>query len=151
LGQGVFDSHQTYSTESLIRTRRTLTHSAGVGIFAGLYQKHSWQKVQGLTSEPGMLRQSRDRVFMAPPLPWIEERVATLQEVLERRTEKSALLLRKLLGKIRLEPIKPEVGRPYLRARSQLQTLALLEIEPDAKEGERGLTAPDAGSTSLRW
>jgi len=74
-----------------------------------------------------------------------------LQEVLERQTEKSALLLRKLLGKIRLEPVKPDVGRPYLRARSQLQTLALLEIEPDAKEGERGLTAPDAGSTSLRW
>src|SRR5258708_38438347 len=40
-GCGVFDSHQTYSTESLIRTLRTVTHSAGTGIFAGLYQKQS--------------------------------------------------------------------------------------------------------------
>src|SRR3990172_4599865 len=40
-GHDVVESHQTYSTESLIRTRRTLTHSAGVGILAGLYQKHS--------------------------------------------------------------------------------------------------------------
>ena len=56
---------------------------------------------------------------------------------------------RKLLGKIRLEPIKPDVGRPYLRTSSQLQTLALSKIDLDAKEGERGLTAPDAGSTAL--
>src|SRR5436309_943349 len=44
LGWGVLASHQMYSTESLIRTRRTLTHSAGAGIFAGLYQKHSCAK-----------------------------------------------------------------------------------------------------------
>src|SRR5438067_1975931 len=40
-GQGVFDNHQTYSTESFTRMRRTVTHSAGIGIFAGLNQKHS--------------------------------------------------------------------------------------------------------------
>src|SRR5256885_8040511 len=40
-GHGVFDSHHTYSTESLIRMRRTVTHSAGIGILAGLNQKHS--------------------------------------------------------------------------------------------------------------
>src|SRR5258706_1122615 len=40
-GQGVFENHQTYSTESLTRIRRTVTHSAGIGILAGLYQKHS--------------------------------------------------------------------------------------------------------------
>ena len=111
----------------------------------------SEQKVQGLTSELGMLRQGRDRVFKAPPLPWIEERVATIQEVLERRTEKSALLLRKVLGKIKLEPVKPEVGRPYLLARSKLQSLALYEIDANEKEDEQGAPAPDEGSTSLRW
>src|SRR5215467_1145062 len=41
LGQGVLDSHHTYSTESLTRMRRTVTHSAGIGILAGLNQKHS--------------------------------------------------------------------------------------------------------------
>src|ERR1017187_8707735 len=43
-GLGVFESHQTYSTESLTLTRRTVTHSAGTGILAGLYQKHSCAK-----------------------------------------------------------------------------------------------------------
>src|SRR5271157_2291046 len=43
-GQGVLESHQTYSTESLILIRRTVTHSAGIGILAGLYQKHSCAK-----------------------------------------------------------------------------------------------------------
>jgi site-specific DNA recombinase len=111
----------------------------------------SEKKAQELMSELTMLRQSRDRVFKAPPLPWIEERVATLQEVLERRTEQSALLMRKLLGKIKLEPVKPDVGRPYMRARSQLQALALYEIEPGAAEGERGRMTSDAGSNSLHW
>src|ERR1035438_5748182 len=41
LGWGVLENHQTYSTESRTRIRRTVTHSAGTGIFAGLYQKHS--------------------------------------------------------------------------------------------------------------
>src|ERR1700690_749623 len=41
LGQGVLENHQTYSTESFTRIRRTVTHSAGIGILAGLYQKHS--------------------------------------------------------------------------------------------------------------
>src|SRR5919199_3626843 len=40
-GHGVLDSHQTCSTESRMRIRRTVTHSAGIGILAGLYQKHS--------------------------------------------------------------------------------------------------------------
>jgi len=38
-----------------------------------------------------------------------------LQEVLERRTERAALLLRELLGKIRLEPVTPPRGRSYYR------------------------------------
>src|SRR5438093_523507 len=41
LGQGVLDSHQTYSTESRSPILRTVTHSAGAGILAGLNQKHS--------------------------------------------------------------------------------------------------------------
>src|SRR5882672_3887843 len=38
LGHGVFPSHQTCSTESFTLMRRTVTHSAGIGSFAGLYQ-----------------------------------------------------------------------------------------------------------------
>ena len=38
LGRAVLDSHQIGWIASLTRTRRTVTHSAGAGIFARLYQ-----------------------------------------------------------------------------------------------------------------
>jgi len=72
------------------------------------------------------LRQSRDEVFAAPPLAWIEERAAKPQEVLERRTAASALLMRNLLGRIRLEPVTPDIGQPFLRAMAKLQVLELM-------------------------
>ena len=58
----------------------------------------SERRAQKLRADLEALRESRGAVFQAPPLPWVEERVARLQEVLERRTEKSRLLLRKVLG-----------------------------------------------------
>ena len=50
-----------------------------------------------------------------------------MQEVLERRTEQSALLLRDVLGTIRLEPKRDDVGRPYYLAQTSLDCIALLE------------------------
>ena len=38
------------------------------------------------------LRRSQDEVFLAPPREWLTERIASIQTVLERRTERSALL-----------------------------------------------------------
>jgi len=90
------------------------------------------------------LRRSREKVFQAPPVEWIEDRLARMQEVLERRTDRSALFLRSLLGKIRLEPAPGEIGRPYYVARTSLDALALLEPPP-------GQDDPDGGSNSLRW
>ena len=98
------------------------------------------------------LNASKERVFQAPPIEWIAERVASIQEVLEQRVEKSALILRKLLGKIRLEPVNPDIGKPYLRASTSLQALALFEIKPGSEKSEPGYsTEPDDGSNSLRW
>jgi len=77
------------------------------------------------------------------PMIWVTERVARLQEVLERRTERSALLLRKFLGRLRLEPVRPDIGRPYFRAVSTLQPLALLEMDPSP--------GSEDGSNPLRW
>ena len=74
---------------------------------------------------------------------WVAKRVTKLQQMLESRTERSALLLRKLLGRIRLEPVKPDIGRPYFRAVSTLQPLALLEMDPSPGSGD--------GSNPLRW
>ena len=68
----------------------------------------------------------------------------TMQTVLERRTQRSALLLRKLLGTIRMEPVTPEIGRRYYRALSDLDALAIVEIDPDSPDSE-------PGSNSLQW
>ena len=83
-------------------------------------------------------------MFSAPPREWLVERIATIQTVLERRTERSALLLRKLLGPIRMEPVTPDIGRPYYRALSDLDALAIVENNPDSAD-------PEPGSTALRW
>lgn len=63
--------------------------------------------------------------------------------MLEKRTERSALLLRALLGKIELAPTKGEIGRPYQVARTPLDTLSLLAPRP-------GQDRPEGGSSSLR-
>lgn len=43
-------------------------------------------------------------VFKTPPIEWVGERLEQVQEVLERETTQSALLLRRILGPIRLTP-----------------------------------------------
>jgi len=67
-----------------------------------------------------------------------------MQTVLERQTQRSALLLRKLLGTIGTEPVTPEIGRRYYRALSDLDALAIVEIDPDSPDSE-------PGSSSLQW
>ena len=101
-------------------------------------------RLKSLGAELEGLRRSQHEVFSAPPREWLAERIVMIQTVLERRTERSALLLRKLLGKIRLEPVTPDVGRPYYRARSDLDVVAIVENDPDSSPSE-------PGSTSLRW
>ena len=78
-----------------------------------------------LRGEVETLRRGRGAAFEAPPLEWLEERIARLQEVLERRTAQSALL-RKLLGQIQMQPVTPDVGRPYYRATTKLDVLAFV-------------------------
>ena len=71
-----------------------------------------------------------------------------LQEVLERRTERSALLLQKLLGTIKLEPAQGDIGRPYYRAVSSLGVLPLLEA--NVKDCPPSASA-ESGSNTLHW
>jgi hypothetical protein len=103
------------------------------------------QALEAAERESGTLRaeiegldQSQKAVFQIPPAAWIEERLVTIQAVLERKTEKAAMLLRKLLGPIRLEPVQPEVGRPYYRAVSTLDALAIIEEDPEGGPSEPG-------------
>ncbi len=102
------------------------------------------QKRDALTAELELLRRSQDARPSVPPLVWVQERVEVLQKILERRTERSALLLRALLGKIRLEPVTREGGRPYYRALSNVQVLALLDIGPTPDD-------PEPGANSFHW
>ena len=101
------------------------------------------RKVEALREEVYGLRVSREKVFRAPPVEWIRDRVSKLQEVLEARTARSALLLRELLGPVTLEAVAVDVGRPYYRAVTSIDALALIETPPADGPGE-------GGSNSLR-
>ena len=102
------------------------------------------RRVDALSDEVEGLRRSREKVFKRPPIEWIKDRLEHLQDVLEQRTERSAQVLRQLLGPIRLELTAPDIGRPFYRAVTTLDTLAL--IETPSGQGAEG------GSNSLqRW
>ncbi len=102
------------------------------------------RRVESLREEVDGLRRSRDAVFQAPPIEWIEERLSKLRPLLEQATERSAQLLRQILGTIRLEPTRGDIGRPYYLARTSIDTLALLDPMP-------GSGSSESGSNSLRW
>ena len=72
---------------------------------------------------------SASDVFKAPPIEWVTERLGKLQEPLERDTPRSALLLRRILGPIRLVPITPQVGKPYYQSETTLQRQVSLLVQ----------------------
>ena len=67
-----------------------------------------------------------------------------MRELLSRNTERSALLLRRLLGQMRCHPVKVDIGKPYYSAKTSIETLYLIEecVEPGGTY---------IGSNSLRW
>jgi hypothetical protein len=67
----------------------------------------------------------------------IKDRLEHLQDVLEHRTERSAQVLRQLLGPIQLAVTTPDIGRPFYRAVTTLDTLALIET-PSGRGAEGG-------------
>ena len=113
--------------------------------------KECEQKVVQLGADLEFLGKCHTRLFKAPPKEWIEERVSRIKEVLELKTERSALLLRKLFGKIVAEPAEREDGVRYLKAKTKLQCLALLEKEPAPKDLSAFQGVVGAGSTTFRW
>lgn len=100
--------------------------------------------VETLKANLEVLRRGREVAFTVPPESWIRNRVGTIQDLLERRTEKSALLIRRLMGPIKLLPTSTPSGRTYLRAETSLSVLPLIENEPASDPAE-------AGSSSFRW
>jgi hypothetical protein len=101
--------------------------------------------VEAVKEELESLRRWRGKLFQVPPPEWIQERLTKLKEILERNSERSGLLLRKLLGPLRLEPTcAGDNDRPYYKATTSLNTLAL--VAP-VIEGEVG----EGSSNSLQW
>ena len=96
------------------------------------------QKVAALRAELQAYETSARSLFEAPPVEWVAERLAALQALLEAEPTKSALILRRVLGPVRVVPVVPEVGRPYYQAETALQVLELIE-------------APEGGSNWLSW
>ena len=80
---------------------------------------------------------------------WIEERLAGMEEVLERRTDRSAFLLQSLLGQIRLEPVQGQIGRPYHVARTFLDTWRYSN-RSRARRARRPVRGSNAQSDSLK-
>ena len=71
--------------------------------------------------------------------------------MLELKTERSALLLRKLFGKIVAEPVEAESGFRYLKAKTKFQCLSLLEKEPALKLPLELAGGVGAGSSTFSW
>ncbi len=89
------------------------------------------RRVETLSDEVDGMRRSREKVFQAPPVEWIKDRLENLQEVLAHRTARSAQTLRNLLGPIRLDLVTPDIGRPFYRA----VTTLLIDEPPSGAEG----------------
>ena len=117
------------------------------------------KKNEELTREIGSLEFQDKNSFKAPPKEWIDHRLASLRETLNKDTVSSSLALKELLGEIRLEAImEKEVTaddiidrkmgqsqstgnsqdgtvpifppfKPYYVAYTKIQTLALLDEE----------------------
>ena len=97
------------------------------------------QRVETLADEVDALGRSREKVFQAPPVEWVKDRLQNLQEVLQNRTARSAKTLRDLLAPIRLEVTTPDIGRPFYRAITTLDALALIETTSSAEAGSNSL------------
>ena len=96
------------------------------------------EKAIALRGELQALEASSGDLFKPPPAEWVADRLGKIQDVLEGETVGSALLLRRILGPVRLVPVTPDVGKPYYQAQTAVRVLDLLE-------------ASDGGSNLLQW
>ena len=100
--------------------------------------------VASLEVEVEGLQSASDSRVRFPSRAWVEKRLAALRELLERRTEASALMLRRLLGRMVLDPVYPDQGNPYYVARTAIDVLVLLD-SPGSDPGS------DPGASSFGW
>ena len=115
----------------------------------------SESQVESLEAEIDVLQRSLTDSFQIPPRVWIEERIRDFQKTLELNTGLSALILRKVLGRIRLEVIVPELGHPNYVAHTRLDIVELLDTRTNNFRADPNHARPPAdrtggGSNALR-
>ncbi len=105
----------------------------------------SENKIDKLKNEIHVLQTSHSKAVQAPPVRWIQNRLNHIQHLLERNISESAMVLRKLLGPIELEPVFPETGRPYYLAHTTFETISIVV---DKKFAPNPL---DKGANQYSW
>ena len=106
--------------------------------------EESERKVNALQKDVDGLRKTSGKVFQAPPIEWIEERLTQIQSLLEQNTKKSSQTLRNLIGPIKFKATYPDIGKPYFVAQTSVNALAIVE-NPSVFE------SADNGSTTYLW
>ena len=84
-------------------------------------------KIDSLKNEIDFLNNTYSNVIQAPIDKWIGGRLSHIQKLLNRKTGKSAMVLRSVLGPIELEPVLPECEQPYYIAHTTFETISILE------------------------
>ncbi|MDG2304401.1 MAG: recombinase family protein [Candidatus Binatia bacterium] len=109
------------------------------------------REVDRLRVEIGTLEATAEAVFEAPPIEWIAERLRPIGELLRRQTTRSALVLRRVLGPVRLRPVRPEVGKPYYQAETALEVLDLLAQAESSEGGSNWSQQWRRGESKIPW
>ena len=120
----------------------------------------SENKIDELKNEISVLQTSHAKVIQVPPIDWIEDRLVQIQKLLEQNVSEPAMVLRKLLGPIELEPVFPESGRSCYVAHTTLETISIADkrIAPDSSEKNanqycwhpQGVASPSGIDSHLR-
>ncbi len=80
------------------------------------------------------LEKAHQDKLVKPSKEWVAMKVAELKELLSMRTEKSAMILREILGPITLTPTKDANGKEFYTATTKIGTIALLGHSDDGSK-----------------
>ncbi len=92
--------------------------------------KETEKRAAVMKAEIRELEIASQAIPQAPDMDWIESKLNSLNNLLEQKTEKSALALRELFGEIVLTPHKNDKGKTYLVANTNFSPIALLRGGP---------------------
>lgn len=91
-------------------------------------------RLTSLQSEIESLEKAHQDKLVRPSKDWIAMKVVELKELLSMRTEKSAMILREILGPVTLTPTKDENGKEYYTATTKIGTISLLGRSDDGSK-----------------